>query len=191
MTQLPLPISTGRLTIRALQASDLDQLHDIQRRAEVARYLYWEPRSRAEVSSWLRQAAPIPAMEAESQVLVLASVERDSQRLAGTLNLWLRSIEHRQGEIGFVLHPDLQGRGLAGEGAAELLRLGFETLRLHRICGRCDRRNQASARVMERLGMRREAALLENEWFKGEWSDELIFAIREDEWRASRADPHA
>ena len=65
-----------------------------------------------------------------------------------------------------------------------LLRLGFEELGLHRIIGRCDGRNTASAKVMERLGMRREAHFRQNELVKGEWCDELVYAMLAEEWPA-------
>jgi RimJ/RimL family protein N-acetyltransferase len=65
-----------------------------------------------------------------------------------------------------------------------LLRLGFEDLGLHRIAARCDARNTASARVMERAGLRREAHLVQSEFVKGEWTDELIYAILRSEWAA-------
>jgi RimJ/RimL family protein N-acetyltransferase len=63
-----------------------------------------------------------------------------------------------------------------------LLGIGFGSMRLHRIAARCDARNLASARLMERLGMRREAHLVQNELVKGEWTDELVYAIRAVEW---------
>jgi len=69
-----------------------------------------------------------------------------------------------------------------------MLRLGFEGLGLHRITGRLDGRNAASARVLERLGMRREAHLVENELVKGEWTDEVVYAMLDREWRAAQAD---
>ena len=64
-----------------------------------------------------------------------------------------------------------------------LLFLAFERLEAHRVFGRTDARNEASARLMRRLGMREEAHFREAEIFKGEWGDELVFAILEDEWR--------
>jgi RimJ/RimL family protein N-acetyltransferase len=67
-----------------------------------------------------------------------------------------------------------------------MLELGFDALGLHRIIGRIDARNDASAAVLRRVGMRQEAVLVENEWFKGEWSTEIDFAILEHEWRARR-----
>ena len=67
-------------------------------------------------------------------------------------------------------------------GDVTLLWLSKRQLGLHRIIGRLDGRNTASARVLERLGMRREARLVENEFVKGEWTDEVIYALLEREW---------
>jgi RimJ/RimL family protein N-acetyltransferase len=109
------------------------------------------------------------------------TVERlETPGLIGSVSLTLG--EHRQGEIGFTFHPDHHGHGYATEASRELLRIGFEDYDLHRICGRLEPRNVASARVLEKLGMRREGLLLENEWVKGEWQSELIYAILDREW---------
>lgn len=181
------PLATQRLLLRPFTEDDLDALHDIQGRADVARYLYWAPRSRAETREMLDRVKRMRAIDEESDALRLAAVLPDSGILIGDVSLQLISREHLQGEIGFVLHPDHQRRGYATEASALLLRLGFETLRLHRIIGRCDARNIASARVMERLGMRREAHFQQNEFVKGEWCDELVYAILAAEWEASAA----
>ena len=95
---------------------------------------------------------------------------------------WREEAEHRQGEIGFAFHPDAQGRGYASEAATAVLELAFGLLGLHRVYGRTDARNVASAALMRRLGMRQEAHLRENEIFKGAWGDELVFAVLEDEF---------
>ena len=68
-----------------------------------------------------------------------------------------------------------------------VLRLAFEDLKLHRVIGRTEARNTASARFMEKLGMRREAHLIGNEWVKDEWQSELVYAILDREWRAAAA----
>jgi RimJ/RimL family protein N-acetyltransferase len=130
------------------------------------------------------------ALEQEGDTLDLAAVLREDGRLVGDITLIWRSAAHRQAEVGFVFHPDHHGHGLATEAAAALLRLGFEELGLHRIYGRLDARNAASARVLEKLGMRREAHLVENEWVKAEWTDEAIHGMLDREWEA-RAGPRA
>jgi RimJ/RimL family protein N-acetyltransferase len=183
------PIATRRLLLRPYTMDDLEALHAIQSLPEVARYLYWEPRSRDEVREVLARRVRRPTLEVEGETLVLAIVLPESGVLVGDVNLHWLSRKHRQGEIGFVLHPDHHGQGLAGEAAAVLLRLGFEELGLHRIIGRCDGRNTASAKVMERLGMRREAHFRQNELVKGEWCDELVYAMLAEEWPAGAQQP--
>jgi len=64
--------------------------------------------------------------------------------------------------------------------------LAIDDLGLHRVIARVDARNDASARLARRLGMRQEAYLVRNEWFKGEWTDELDFALLEEEWATSQ-----
>jgi len=112
-------------------------------------------------------------------------VERRADgRVIGDITLWLRSAEHRQGEIGFVFHPDVHGQGYAREAASALLDVAFGQLGMHRVVGHTDARNAASAGLLRRLGMQQEAHLRHNEIFKGDWGDELIFGLLEDEWRA-------
>jgi RimJ/RimL family protein N-acetyltransferase len=176
------PITTSRLLLRPFRHDDLDDLHAIQSRADIARYLYWEPRSREEVAEKLAERTTMTAVAKERDSVLLAVVLRDSGTLIGDVNLWWLSEEHRQGEIGFVFHPDHHGHGYAGEAATEMLRLGFEGLGLHRIIGRADGRNRASARLMEKLGMRREAYFVQNEFVKGEWTDEVVYAMLASEW---------
>jgi RimJ/RimL family protein N-acetyltransferase len=101
--------------------------------------------------------------------------------------LFWRSEEHRQGEVGYVLNPAYRGRGLATEAVGGLLRVGFEGMGLHRIAGHLDARNTPSARVLERAGLRREAHLVQNEFVKGEWTDELIYGILRSEWEARQS----
>ena len=94
--------------------------------------------------------------------------------------------EHRQAEIGYTFAPEHHGHGYATEAAAAMVDLAVTVLGAHRVCGRLDSRNAPSARVLERLGMRHEAHLVQNEWVKGEWCDETIYAVLADEWAARR-----
>jgi RimJ/RimL family protein N-acetyltransferase len=90
---------------------------------------------------------------------------------------------HKTGELGFAFDPAEQGRGYATEAARAFLHVAFEDFGFHRVIGRAEARNAASARVLEKLGMRREAHLVENEWVKGEWQSELVYAILDREWQ--------
>ena len=114
---------------------------------------------------------------------------RATGELVGHVNLTIAPDQPRQGEIGFIFHPDHQGRGYATEAARALIAHAFEHYDLHRVYGRLEPRNEASARVLEKLGMRREALLIENEWVKGEWQSEAIYALLAREWRERDASP--
>lgn len=179
------PLTTARLVLRPYEEGDLAFLEDMFGREDVARYLPWPPMdldaARAKVEQRIQQVSIGP----ESDAVVVLAVEAATGRSVGEFMLRVRSPRHLQGEIGWSVHPDAQGRGLATEGAREMLRLGFEDVGLHRIAAECDPRNTASMRVMEKLGMRREALMVEAELIKGEWVDSLIYAQLASEWRAS------
>jgi RimJ/RimL family protein N-acetyltransferase len=176
------PLTTARLTLRPYERADLAALHDLFGRADVSRYLNWEPMDLVQAGALLERRVTQTRIESEGDAILLAAEETGTDRMIGEFMLRLTSAVSRQGEIGWSIHPDVQGRGLATEGAREMLRLGFEELDLHRIVAECDPRNTASIRVMERLGMRREAHFIENEFLKGEWIGSIIFAILASEW---------
>lgn len=177
------PIRTPRLVLRPYTFDDFEALHDIQSRPEVTRYLLFDTRDRDQVRMSLEQKVAASELDEEGGNLSLAVVLPATGALVGDITLFWLSRANRQGEIGYVFHPDHGGQGYATEAAGVLLRLGFEELGLHRIIGRIDARNAPSARVLERLGMRREAHFVQNEILKGEWTDEVVYAMLEDEWR--------
>jgi RimJ/RimL family protein N-acetyltransferase len=183
--RLPIPIETERLWLRLFAAEDFEDLCSFQTLPAVARYRYAEPRSREETRALLDGWLGNSGFEADDDKVVLAMALKDRNRVIGQVGLTLRSFQSRQGEIGFLLHPDFHGCGLAGEACRSMLRLGFEHFGLHRIFGRCNARNAASARLMERLGLRREAELRENKFVKGEWTSELVYAALAREWMQS------
>jgi [ribosomal protein S5]-alanine N-acetyltransferase len=94
----------------------------------------------------------------------------------------------RQAEIGFSFARALQGQGFATEAVSRLLDYLFGDLNLHRVVAITDAENRAAARLLERLGLRREGAFVENVWFKGAWGSEFYYALLHHEWaRKERA----
>ena len=183
----PFPILTERLILRPFRDEDLEAMVAIYGREDVNRYLDWGPRSRDDVREWLGRFKRLTDITPRGDALRLAALLKGSDSLIGDFSVWRTSREHLQGEIGFVVHPDHQGKGYAVEAATVMLRMGFERLGFHRIAGQCDPRNAASAALMERLGMRREAHLLENMLVKGEWVGTLVYAMLASEWQAAEA----
>jgi len=182
------PLRTARLDLRPYQEGDLEHVRAMQTREEVTRYLYWDVMTEEEVRETLAKKMGRAALRKEGDGLNPVAVLRETDEVVGDAALLWVSEVHRTGEVGFVLKPEFQGRGFATELAAEMLRLGFEEAGLHRIIGRCDARNTSSWAVLDRVGMRREAHLVQNEWVKGEWCDELDYALLADEWQSRSVD---
>ncbi|MDH4141343.1 MAG: GNAT family N-acetyltransferase [Chloroflexota bacterium] len=177
------PLKTARLILRPYQAGDLEAIADLFGREDVCRYLMWRPMDAEQARSLLERRLRQTRIEADGDGILLAAVAADTGRTIGEFMLRQASMTSRQGEVGWSIHPDVQGLGLATEGAREMIRMGFDQLGLHRIAAECDPRNVASVRVMERLGMRREAHFVENEFLKGEWVGSTVYALLESEWR--------
>ena len=180
------PVRTERLILRPLTSSDAVALLDYRGRPEVCRYVPFEPMDRKTIAERLARQWAATILTDEGQALTLGVEHAGTGDLLGDVTLFWHSREHRGGEIGYVFHPGHAGHGYATEAARAMLRLGFDELGLHRIVARLDERNEASAKVARRLGMRQEARLVHNEMFKGEWSTELDFAMLAEEWPAHR-----
>jgi len=177
------PVETARLILRPFVAEDFEAVHAMRSDPEVARYLYQEPLSEEETRD--RLARSIASWSSEGDWLSAAIVERASGATVGDVAFHWVSERDRTAEIGFILDPRHQGKGYATEAARAMLDWAFGTAGLHRVIGRTEARNTASSRVLEKLGMRLEAHLVENEWVKGEWQSELVYAVLDREWSPS------
>jgi len=154
--------------------------------AEVARYLYEEPLSPEQTRDSLARKMAATQWTSEGDWLGAAVVERASGLTVGDVALHWLSERDRTAEIGFIFDPRWQGNGYATEAARTLIDWAFTAAGIHRVIGRTEARNGASERVLQKLGMRREAHLVENEWVKGEWQSELVYAVLDREWASAR-----
>jgi RimJ/RimL family protein N-acetyltransferase len=176
------PLRTARLHLRPFTRGDVDAVHAYRGRDDVARYLFDPPLSREECALAVQQRTTQLAIEHDGDRIILAVERVADAALVGEVSLIYRSAEARQGEIGWIFHPDHHGQGYASEAAAALIHLAFHLGDLHRIFARCDASNVGSWRLMERLGMRREAHFREHALFKGAWDEEFYYAILRREW---------
>ena len=175
------PLRTARLTLRPFVPADFAAFARIHGDAEVARWLYHEPRRGKEARELFDRKRAGSSLHAEGDWMSCAIVEEATGAVVGDLAFHWVSEEHRTGEIGFLVASPEQGKGYATEAAGALLNWAFAA-GFHRVIGRLEPRNVASARVLEKLGMRREALFVENEWVKGEWESELVYAVLAREW---------
>lgn len=182
----PASIETERLIVRRFAPDDFDALYAIQSNPAVTRFLYWDARNAADVRKMLDLRIGRIALGETGDALSFAVQVKATGTVVGDVNLEWLSAENNSSEIGFVFNPDHHGNGYATEAGRALLRLGFETYDMHWIIGRLEARNAASGRVLEKLGMRKEAHFVENELVKGEWQSEVVYAMLAREWRAGQ-----
>jgi RimJ/RimL family protein N-acetyltransferase len=174
------PIETERLVLRPYEERDYDALHALYSDETVARWLYYDPSTPEE--SRRKLARKIEGRSLTEESGLAAAVElKDGTYVGDVVLFYMAPAEHRSIELGFSFLPAHQGSGYATEAARALVDWAFAA-GFHRVYGRLEPRNAASARVLEKLGMRREAHLVENEWIKGEWQSELVYAILDREW---------
>lgn len=172
-----------RIVLRRFAMTDLATFVAYRSDSEVARYQGWDapyPRASGKrmIRELLRQHPDTPGEWFQYAMELCATGE-----LIGDLASGTDAGDSRQAEIGFTLRPQFQGQGYATEAAHTLLGYLFGARAKHRVTARCDPRNAASVAVLERIGMRREGHLVESTWAKGEWTDDLLFAILDREWR--------
>lgn len=185
LAALSWPKTTDRLTIRPAAKDDVEAT--------------WQFRSLPEVGEWIT-AVPT-TLEAytahfleESRLEKTLLFEHDGHVIGDLMlaveDAWSqREVEDQakqvQAELGWVLHPGYAGRGYATEAVSELIRVCFEELGLRRVLANCFADNVASWRLMERVGMRREAHMVSESLHRSRgWIDGYTYALLAEEWRA-------
>jgi RimJ/RimL family protein N-acetyltransferase len=177
-----LPIETERLILRPHRMTDLDDLAAFHGDPDVVRFVPWPVRDRAATEETLRVKLTQTELLAHGQWLVLAVEVRETGTVIG--EVLLKWASDRQGEIGFAFARSHQGQGYAAEAATAILRTAFDDLDFHRVSAVVIEGNDASTRLLDRLGFRQEARHVDGVHFKGEWVTQLVFAMLEDEWRS-------
>lgn len=174
-------LATERLTIRRLRGDDVDALVAYRNLPEVAWMQLWESYDAEEARQLVADCKVTEPFTAGGWFQFAVAL-KDSDTLVGDLYFNVDEAG-TQAEVGYTFAPAFQGRGLATEAVKTLLNHAFTERGLHRIWGVTDPRNTPSVKLMKRLGMRQEAHYRENLWFKGEWADDVVFAVLAREWQ--------
>jgi RimJ/RimL family protein N-acetyltransferase/predicted enzyme related to lactoylglutathione lyase len=176
-------LTTERLILRDFVADDWPAL--LLYRANPAYHRFYPSTEGSEEDAREFVAMFLGHQQAQPRIkFQLAVTLKESGQLIGNCGVRLKEPGALEADIGYELAPEQWRRGYATEAARAMAAFGFTQLGVHRIWSWCIAENAASARVLEKLGMRQEGRLRENEFFKGRWWDTLIYAILEPEWRA-------
>lgn len=180
-------ILTDRLLLRDLRSANAETMSQYRSDPENSQYQGWGPAATAE--------KPATAEQLRSYFLELASRDldtpgrwyqiaialRSTDRLIGDCGIHILT-DSRIAEIGITLSPQFHYCGYPTEALSAILKYLFATLGKHRIFASVDPCNIRSVRLLQRIGFRKEAHMVQSLWFKGEWVDDVIFAMLAAEW---------
>ena len=173
-TRIP-TLETSRLTMRKILPSDCADMYDYSHRPETSRYLLWSPHANLRYTK--KYISFLQGAYRNETFYDFALVDKESGKMIGTCGFTSFDLQNNSAEIGYVLHPDFWGKGLAKEAVMRLMTFGFAELRLHRLTAKIMTENSASKRVAEKCGMRHEATHVESMLIKGAYETIDEYAI--------------
>jgi ribosomal-protein-alanine N-acetyltransferase len=189
----PVRLETERLVLRDAEPGDAEAIQRYAGDPEVVRLMVWGPNTLEQTREFLQHRVGYQQVDPERREFELLIVEKATDRVVGGAGLRVHDSAALSGDLGYVLTRAYWGQGIVPEACHKLLELGFGGFGLHRIWASADARNLQSRRVMEKLGMRREAHLRDEQWIKDQYRDTVVYALTEDEYwsREAQVNPAA
>ena len=168
-------LSTERLTLRKMLVGDCYDMNEYARRADVTEYLTWSPHPNVDYTK--EYLAYLSHHYTLGDFYDWALILKEENKMIGTCGFTRFSFPNDSAEVGYVLNPEYRGRGLAPEALTEVLRFGFSVIGLNRIEAKYIVGNEASRRVMEKVGMRFEGVLRGGMKIKERYRDIGVCAV--------------
>lgn len=180
----PLPRVSSRVVLRRLRLADLDNFQAYRSDPDVGRYQGWSPMS-ADAARAFIDGMSIAAFGATDKWLQIAIAHPASDRLIGDMGICVRHNGDLHAEIGYSVAAAAQGQGVGSAAVREAMAMLFEHTDIARVAAITDARNEASVRLLRRIGLTLDETV--NTVFRGEPCVELVFSMARDAWSSRRA----
>ena len=174
-------IETERLRLAKLEPGDASALFAYRSDPAVSCYQCWAPSSEGEAARFISEQESV-TFDTPGTWYQFAIRLQGTGLLVGDLGVRFPEEDVRQVEIGFTIAPGHQRQGYGLEAVRGVVDYLLAVLEKHRVFASVDPRNEASMALLRRVGMRQEAHFRESLWVKGEWVDDLVFAVLASEW---------
>ena len=173
----PFPeLQTERLLLRQMTLADAPGVMRLRSNKEVMKYINRPlTLTLADAEAWVNLIAD--ALQKNDGITWCICLKENPEYHVGNIGLWRIEKENYRAEIGYMLEPSLHGRGLMCEAIKEVVRYGFDEMKLHSVEGRIDPQNIASGKVLEKAGFVREAYFKENYYLRGGFADTAVYSI--------------
>nr|WP_077625138.1 GNAT family protein [Sediminibacillus massiliensis] len=173
-------LSSEQLVLREIKIDDWRSVHSYASQAKVSRFQPWGPNTEEDSKLFVEQAIKDAENNPRTR-FVFAIIHKEDGKMIGVVELNIRDISNKSGEIAYIVHPDYWGKGIATEAGSLLIEYGFGKRGLHRIYATCDPRNTGSSRVLEKIGMSREGRMQQHLLIKDGWRDSYLYSVLENE----------
>jgi len=180
---MTLYLESPRLILRSFQDSDLEIFLAYRNDPEVAKYQSWNVPYPREKGMQFIDLMKMSSPNNQGEWYQVAVELKSTHVVVGDVAFCTMVYDEKQALIGYSLARPYWHQGYAFEAVGRLLKYLFEDRGLHRVIAECDVDNAASWKLLERLGFRREAHLVENVYFKGNYGSEYHYALLAREWR--------
>lgn len=177
-------IHTGQFHIREFKLDDLPAFTELRLAPKYVEMTPWENHSKEYskklFDDFIRWQTESPRIRFQ-----LAICFEDKTNLIGTTGIRIKSINHKEAEIGLCLSVDFWGKGFAEEIGQAMLDFAFNKLNLHRIAAETLDENKRAVNLCYKLGMTLEGKFRQNKFYNNRWYDSIRFSILNDEWNKS------
>ncbi len=168
-------LQTERLILRRVDKEDVREIFALRSDQEVMKYI---PRPLLKTEE--EAIAHITAIDEKidsNEGINWAITQKGNPKLIGIIGHYRLKLEHFRSEIGYMLLPEYQGKGIISEALKEVINYGFEVMKLHSIEAIIDPENIASEKVLKKNGFLKEAHFKENEYYQGRFIDTAVYSI--------------
>jgi len=169
---------TERLVLRQISAADVKEVFQLRSDKNVMQFLDRPLAQSTDDAMALIQK--IAAGHEKNENITWAITLQNQPELIGTIGFWRIDKENYRAEIGYLLHPGQQGKGLMQEAIATVLKYGFQTIKLHSVEANVNPANNASIKLLEKNKFVKEAHYKENYFYDGKFLDSAIYSLLSD-----------
>ncbi len=166
-------IITNRLTIRPIKETDIMDFFEIYKNEDTCRFLLHEPWNLSSLEEEFHKKLAANVLTQDTAISLACEM---NNVVIGNISIWYTDMKETV-EIGYTFNNEYSGKGYASEAVRSVIEYLFCTMKIHRIQANLDARNLSSAKLCERVGMRREAHFIQDYWNKGEWTDSFIYGM--------------
>lgn len=172
----PFPlITTERLVLREITTNDANEIFFLRSDKGLLTYLDKAPEK--SIDETIAFIGIIKKNQKDNDGILWGITLKESNSVIGTICYWRMQKEHYRAEIGYILHPAQQGKGIMNEAIKAVIKYGFETMKLHSIEANVNPGNKASMKLLEKNGFVKEAYFRENYYYNGRFIDSAIYSL--------------